>query len=317
MDGLLVVDKPEGPTSHDVVARVRRATGERRIGHTGTLDPAASGVLPLVLGRATRLARFLSANDKSYDASIRLGVATDTCDGQGVRLGLPYAGPLPSAAQIEQAIDAFRGTFPQQPPRYSAKKVDGRRSYRMARRAKRGDLRALPAPPAPVNVTAHAIDIVGLDGDTITLRVTCSAGFYIRSLAHDLGERLGVGAHLSALRRTRSGNLTLADAVSLDTLERQPETASRSLVPVALMLATLPAVVLTAQGVRWAQHGRNLDKRVGSLFVFFPVELTPDPLVPLVPAIPFVRLLDPAGELIGVAEPSCVPGLLHPSVVLG
>lgn len=162
--------------------------------------------------------------------------------------------------------------------------------------------------PTPVNVTAHAIDIVGLHGDTIILRVECSAGFYIRSLAHDLGERLGVGAHLSALRRTRSGDLTLADAVSLDTLERQPETATRSLVPVARMLATLPAVVLTAEGVRWAQQGRELEKGVAYLFEGGALERARDP---------FLRLLDPAGDLIGIAEPSSLPGLLHPSVILG
>src|SRR4029453_6840552 len=127
MDGLLVIDKPAGPTSHEVVARVRRALGERRIGHTGTLDPTATGVLPLVLGRATRLARFLSAGDKSYEAVLRLGVATDTNDAQGAPAGLSYQGPMPSYAAIDRALDAFRGTFLQQPPAFSAKKIDGRR----------------------------------------------------------------------------------------------------------------------------------------------------------------------------------------------
>src|SRR5688572_13593351 len=133
MDGLLIIDKPSGPTSHDVVARVRRALGERRIGHTGTLDPAATGVLPLVLGRATRLARFLSASDKSYEAVVRLGVGTDTQDAAGAPSGPSYRGALPSREAIDRALDAFRGTFVQQPPAYSAKKIAGHRSYKIAR----------------------------------------------------------------------------------------------------------------------------------------------------------------------------------------
>ena len=203
MDGLLVIDKPSGPTSHEVVARVRRALGERRIGHTGTLDPAATGVLPLVLGRATRLARFLSASDKSYEAVVRLGVATDTYDGAGTPAGPSYQGALPSREAIDRALDAFRGTFLQQPPAYSAKKIDGRRSYSLARAAARsaGDgiersSTGAGALPTPVSVTTHSIVLVSVEGDRVTLNVSCSAGFYVRALAHDLGVRLGIGAHL-------------------------------------------------------------------------------------------------------------------------
>ena len=175
MDGVLVIDKPAGPTSHDVVARVRRALGERRIGHTGTLDPAASGVLPLVVGRATRLAQFLSARDKSYDAIIRLGSFTDTGDAQGRAVGVPQADVLPSRAAIEEALETFRGTYLQQPPAYSAKRIDGTRSYKLARARARSiqhhassTQHAAPgiehqAPstvlPAPVRVTAHAVDL--------------------------------------------------------------------------------------------------------------------------------------------------------------
>ncbi len=155
MDGLLVVDKPAGPTSHEVVARVRRALGERRIGHTGTLDPAATGVLPLVLGRATRLARFLSSSEKSYDAVLRLGVATDTNDAQGTPAGAPYQGPLPSREAIDRALDRFRGAFLQQPPAYSAKKIDGERSYRLARAASRQlSSTGAGAPPGVPNAAA-------------------------------------------------------------------------------------------------------------------------------------------------------------------
>ena len=142
MDGLLVIDKPTGPTSHDVVARVRRVLAERRIGHTGTLDPAASGVLPLVLGRATRLARFMSGSTKSYEAVVRFGQATDTYDAEGLPAGARSTAAVPTRSQIESALDAFRGTFQQQPPAFSAKKIGGRRSYETARehRARRACL---------------------------------------------------------------------------------------------------------------------------------------------------------------------------------
>src|SRR6187431_2878168 len=156
MDGLLVIDKPVGPTSHDVVTRVRRLLGERRVGHTGTLDPGASGVLPLVVGRATRLARFLSAAGKGYDAAIQLGVATDTGDSAGTPIGRVFEGALPGRESIDRALDAFRGTFLQQPPAYSAKKIGGKRSHRLARAAAHA-LAAPPALPAPVRVTVHAL----------------------------------------------------------------------------------------------------------------------------------------------------------------
>jgi tRNA pseudouridine55 synthase len=334
MDGLLIVDKPAGPTSHEVVARVRRALGERRIGHTGTLDPAATGVLALVLGRATRLARFLSASDKSYDAVLRLGVATDTNDAEGTPAGPSYQGPLPSRDMIERALDAFRGTFLQQPPDYSAKKIDGVRSYRLARAAsrERSSARAEPRAtarteaeaspettqhgrrrsPDPVGVTARAIDIVRVEGDCVAVHVTCSAGFYVRALARDLGEQLGIGAHLLSLRRTRSGDLTLDQALALDAIERDPAHGLRAVVPLSRMLPGLSSVTLTSEGVRHAVHGRDLgpgdvEKGVGSLFHQSDQKKTPDP---------FFRLVDPAGDLVAIASPAGASGLLHPAVVL-
>ena len=176
MDGLLVIDKPVGPTSHDVVARVRRILGEKRVGHTGTLDPRASGVLPLVVGRATRLARFLSAAGKSYDATIQLGVATDTGDSAGTPVGRAFKGTFPGRESIDRVLDAFRGTFLQQPPVYSAKKIGGRRSYRLARAASR-TLPALPASPAlpaladlpaPASVTVYALELGAVDDGRLT-----------------------------------------------------------------------------------------------------------------------------------------------------
>jgi len=323
MDGLLIVDKPAGPTSHDVVARVRRALGVRRIGHTGTLDPAATGVLPLVLGRATRLARFLSASDKAYEAVVHLGVATDTNDAEGKAAGPSYQGPLPPREAIDRALDAFRGTFLQQPPAYSAKKIDGQRSYRIARaraRAEGGEAspetaghgRGRPALPAPVSVTTKAIDLIAVDGDRVTLRVECSAGFYIRALAHDLGERLGTGAHLLSLRRTRSGDVTLDQGLTLDAIERDPACAVRAVIPLSRMLLGLSSVSLTSEGVRHAVHGRDLgpgdtEKGVRPLFAADP-EKGSYPF--------FVRLIDPAGDLVAIAAPKGALGLLHPAVVL-
>jgi tRNA pseudouridine55 synthase len=309
LDGLLVVDKPAGPTSHEVVARVRRALGAERAGHTGTLDPAATGVLPLVLGRATRLARFLSAGDKSYDAVVRLGVATDTQDAQGTPAGEVYGGRLPQAETIDRALDEFRGTFLQQPPAYSAKKIDGRRSYKIARaRSREGGaaaavLAAAPALPAPVPVTAHAIDLVGVDGDRVTLRVRGSAGFYVRALAHDLGVRLGTGAHLVDLRRVRSGDATIEQAIPLAEVEHEPARAAAAVVPLSRMLAELIAVRLTPEGVRRALNGRDLgpgDVIAGASW----------------PDAAWLRLLDPEGDLIAVATPAATSGFLHPAVVL-
>jgi tRNA pseudouridine55 synthase len=320
MDGLLIVDKPAGPTSHDVVARMRRALGERRIGHTGTLDPAATGVLCLVLGRATRLAQFLSHSDKTYEAVVRFGFATDTADAQGRATGPPSREAVPDREAIDAALEAFRGTFLQQPPAFSAKKIDGRRSHKLARARRRAgpvsDTRhastqvsdtAVSAIPAPASVTASAIDILTLDGDTVTLRVECSAGFYVRSLAHDLGERLGIGAHLASLRRTRTGDFTVGQAIAFDAAERDPRRAAAAVIALPDMLPGLPAVTLTAEGVRRAINGCALgpgDTLSGSN----------DPRIPQPESL--TRLLDPAGALIGIARPATTKGLLHPAVVL-
>ena len=321
MDGLLIVDKPAGPTSHDVVARVRQVLGERRVGHTGTLDPAASGVLPLVIGRATRLAQFLSGADKLYEATITLGVATDTYDALGQPVGQPYSGFFPAREAIDRALDRFRGTFLQQPPAFSAKKVQGMRSYKRARAASTAARQGLALSerprvegPAPVSVTTYGVDVLDVQGNRVILRVHCSAGFYLRSLAHDLGERLGTGACLAALTRTRSGNAVLADAVPLSTIERDRAAALRAVIPLSKMLPALAAVVLTAEGVRRAVHGRELapadvaGRAAGTAGVAGVAGVNV--------AGPLVRLLDGSGDLVGLAEPGSSPGLLHPSVVL-
>jgi tRNA pseudouridine55 synthase len=301
MDGLIVIDKPAGPTSHDVVARMRRALGERRIGHTGTLDPAATGVLALVLGRATRLAQFLSAGSKSYDAIVRFGFATDTGDAQGQPIGAVSAGPPPSRQAIEAALDAFRGTFLQQPPAFSAKRIGGARSHRLARAGAR-DTRLLPA---PARVTVHRLAMVNAEADHVTLAIDCSAGFYVRALAHDLGERLGVGAHLAALRRTRAGDFTVDRAIPLETAERNPVQAQAAIIAMADMLPRLPAVRLTPDGVRRAISGCELGQRDSMSGESAAAG-----------ADSRVRLLDLTGALVGIARPAGRPGFLHPSVIL-
>ena len=265
MDGLLVIDKPEGPTSHDVVARMRRALRERRIGHTGTLDPMASGVLPLVVGVATRLARFHSGASKRYRATVVFGATTDTYDALGT-VTWRAADDLapPSRAAVEDALAAFRGTFAQVPPAYSAKKIDGDRAYDLARKGNGGRARAgdgdgrgarpgLVAAGGQVSRNAAMKDVTPL-GEAV-LEVTCSAGFYVRSLAHDLGQALGCGAYLAALRRTASGLLDETLALPLDTAERAPDEARARLIPPGQMLGEHPAVVLNDQGAERARHG--------------------------------------------------------------
>jgi tRNA pseudouridine55 synthase len=306
LDGLLVVDKPIGPTSHDVVARVRRVLGERRIGHTGTLDPMASGVLPLVIGRATRLARFLDHDHKSYDALIRLGVSTDSYDAQGEPVGERYDSPLPSHEAIDRVLDRFRGTFWQQPPAFSAKKIEGRRSYALARDGSRRSL------PAPVEVTAHLIDLVRASDDLVELRVVCSSGFYVRALAHDLGQALGVGAHLAALRRTDASGFTLAAAIPLLMLEDGTEgraQALNSIIPLPNVLPGMPKVTLTDEGVRHAAHGSAIG----------PADVAghmPDLSHAPGGTHAFIRLVTPEGELAAIAKGGAQGDVLHPVVVL-
>ena len=296
MNGVLVVDKPTGPTSHDVVGRVRRALGTRRVGHTGTLDPLATGVLPLVIGRATRLARFLSSDDKEYLADVHFGAATTTYDALGGEIeDQPGAGPV-DLTGLEAALEVFRGTYLQVPPAFSAKKVGGRRAYELARAGQPPELR-------PVSVTVTALEIVERGergGRSVRLRVACSSGFYVRTLAHELGQRVGCGAHLAALRRTRVGSFDLADAVPMELVEAEGATDKR-LIPLERLLLSFSSVMLTAEGVRRALHGNLVP----------PSDYRSDGR----PAGPRVRLLDEAGALVGLAEPA-PGGTLHPAIVL-
>jgi len=211
VNGLLILDKPGGMTSHDVVARVRRATGEASVGHLGTLDPMATGVLPLLLGKFTRLAQFFSASEKEYTGTIRFGFATDTYDAEGQVTSEPCAVTLTLEAVRAEAT-RFVGTIEQVPPPFSAKKIDGKPAYKLARAGKAPELK-----PVPITVGAFAIESV--EGDTAQFAMKISAGGYVRSIAHAMGQGLGCGAHLASLRRTAAGPFTVTEALPLAAAE--------------------------------------------------------------------------------------------------
>jgi tRNA pseudouridine55 synthase len=210
VNGLLIIDKPRGMTSHDVVSRIRRVTQEKSVGHLGTLDPMATGVLPLMLGKYTRLAQFFSTAEKTYTGQIRFGFATDTYDAEGQPVG-PVTSPILTLDQVRAAAAPFDGIVEQMPPAYSAKKINGQPAYKLAREGKPVELK-----PKAIDISNFTID--SLEGDTAGFEITVSAGGYIRSIAHDLGQSLGCGAHLASLRRTRAGCFSLAQAHSLDSL---------------------------------------------------------------------------------------------------
>lgn len=219
MNGVLPVDKSEGPTSHDVVAVARKALDMRRIGHTGTLDPFATGLLVLCLGQATKLAQYLTGLDKSYEATARLGVATDTLDRTGEVIAETDAWETLDEARVREAFEGQRGERAQTPPAFSAKRVGGKKSYQLARAGEAVEL-------APVDVTIHGLEVVAINGPDVRFRLRCSSGTYVRAVARDAGETLGVGAHLTALRRTAVGPFDVEDAVSFGTLKAAGEARS-------------------------------------------------------------------------------------------
>lgn len=212
MNGLLVIDKPGGITSHDVVSRLRKITGEKSIGHLGTLDPMATGVLPLLMGKFTRLAQYFAAAEKSYTGTIRFGVATDTYDAEGQAIG-EASHPSLTLEQVRAAAARFHGEMEQMPPVFSAKKIAGTPAYKLARAGKPVELKT-------AKITIRSFEITGLSGEEASFAMSVSAGGYVRSVAHELGQDLGCGAHLSSLRRTKAGVFTLEDARTLEELQR-------------------------------------------------------------------------------------------------
>ena len=330
MHGALLVDKPSGPTSHDIVGFTRRLLKTTRVGHTGTLDPLATGLLVILVGHATRLAQFLVGDEKEYIADVRLGVSTPTYDAASLDDGVRRTmtdDRWPMDEDVERVLDTFRGSFQQTPPPFSAKKVAGVAAYVRARRNESVDLKPVlvtvrELQVLPTSTIKHRSSAIGPDPSAIgpdpsaighrpsvvdrngllRLRVTASAGFYVRSLAHDLGQRLGCGAHLEALRRTRVGRFRVDDAATLETLQAEGGEAAGRVIPMNRLLADLPSVSLTPEGLRRAANGNSLA----------PVHLS---TVREIRAGDRVRVLDASGELFSVAEQR-PDGLLHPLLVL-
>jgi tRNA pseudouridine55 synthase len=306
MDGILIIDKPEGWTSHDVVARARRVLGEKRIGHTGTLDPFATGVLVLLVGRATRLAQFLAGAEKEYAATIRLGFATDTGDLTGERRA--GGGAADCAAlrleELEAALAPLRGEFEQVPPMYSAKKVQGKKLYELARRGEEVERRAVPVRVSEFEIVADENEgALRPNGDgtcDVRARVVCSAGTYVRALAESFGENLRTGAHLAALRRTRAGAFGLERAVSLEELSGLVEEGKEFLVPLEAALPHLPSTHLTDEEAGRVRHGAAVP--VGGSRGWEDGA--------------HVALLDERGALLAVGAYDSAASLLRPRVML-
>lgn len=254
MNGLYVIDKPSGITSHDVVSRLRKITGEKSIGHLGTLDPMATGVLPLLLGKYTRLAQFFSAAEKAYTGTIRFGFATDTYDAEGEPVG-PCTQPQLTLEQVRSAAAQFHGEVQQMPPPFSAKKIAGTPAYKLARAGKEVPLKA-------VAITIESFEITAFSGDQAAFSMRVSAGGYVRSVAHELGQALGCGAHLSSLRRTQAGPFTLAGAHTLDELQPLAGNAealeAMSVHPRAL-LPEMPCVTADAQTIGRMRNGMQAN----------------------------------------------------------
>jgi tRNA pseudouridine55 synthase len=293
LDGVIVVDKPEDWTSHDVVNKVRRIADTRRVGHLGTLDPMATGVLPLLTGRATRLAQFYVRSDKVYEGVVRFGWSTDTYDRTGEATSAQVL-VSPDAAELERVLARFRGEFLQAPPPVSAKRIAGRRAYE---RVRQGEVVEME----PVKVNVYELTLLGLTGADAHLRVRCSGGTYLRSIAHELGRAMGCGAHLHQLRRTASGEFEIAQASTLEQLESLAGSGRlrEALVPPCNLLPNMPCVYvddLTASQIR---HGRN--------FPASPFRQQP-------PAR-FVKAITRQEELVAIGE-AVLPNLYHPLVVL-
>jgi tRNA pseudouridine55 synthase len=293
VDGAIVVDKPEGLTSHDVVNRVRRLIETRKVGHLGTLDPLATGVLPLVTGRATRLAQFFILGEKKYDAWIRFGYSTDTYDSQGLPTSVSTE-PSFSREELERALEKFRGVFPQTPPPVSAKKVAGTPAYKLARKQIAVEL-------TPVEVTVLSLDLVEFRGTAARILVHCSAGTYMRSIAHDLGRALGCGAFIERLRRTASGEFTESQARSLEELDELARSGRlvEALIPASQVLPHLPAALVDAQTAGSIRQGKD--------FRLSPFRPSPNAKV--------VRAINETGDLVAIGE-ARLPHLYHPIVVL-
>jgi tRNA pseudouridine55 synthase len=293
LNGVIVIDKPEDWTSHDVVNKVRRIAKTKKVGHLGTLDPIATGVLPLVIERATRLAQFYTRSDKIYEGLVRFGWSTASYDRAGEPTSEKVAVRL-TAERLEPALEQFRGEFLQRPPAVSAKKVDGKRSYELARKNIAVELE-------PVKIHVYELTLLSLDGDLARLRAHCSGGTYMRSIAHDLGQVLGCGAHLQELRRLASGEFELDQARTLEQLESlaAEDRLLDALVPAGKLLPGFPNVFVDDVTVAQIRNGRD--------FPASPFRSQP--------ASKYVKAVTRTGDLVAIGE-VVLPNLYHPIVVM-
>jgi tRNA pseudouridine55 synthase len=294
MDGVIVVDKPEGWTSHDVVNKVRGIARTKKIGHLGTLDPMATGVLPLVIERATRLAQFYTRSDKIYDGLVRFGWSTSTYDREGEPVGERRELDTIDAEELERHLEKFRGEFLQRPPAVSAKKVDGRRAYELARKNIVVELE-------PVKIHVYELTVLEVAGATARLRAHCSGGTYMRSIAHDLGQAMGCGAHLAQLRRVSSGEFEIGQARTLEQLAAlaADERLLDAMVPASQLLPSFPSVFVDDLTATQIRNGRN--------FPASPFRSQP--------ASKYVKAVNRTGGLVAIGE-AVLPHVYHPIVVL-
>lgn len=293
MNGVIVVDKPAGWTSHDVVNKLRRLAGVKKIGHLGTLDPQATGVLPLLIGRATRLAQFFTRNDKVYEGVIRFGWATDTYDADGEPTS-PQSDPEVTREQAEEILARFRGTFLQTPPPVSAKKIDGRPAYELARKNIAVELK-------PVEVTVFSLEVLEVAGAEVKIRAHTSGGTYIRAIAHEAGKALGCGAFLKSLRRLASGPFEAAQAKTLEQLASlaAEDRMKEALIPAAELLPEFPTEVVDSITEGQIRQGR--DFRVSPFRSRGGAK--------------YVKAVSREGELVAIGE-ARLPNVYHPLVVL-
>ncbi len=299
MDGIILIDKPAGITSHDVVNRVRRALGIKRVGHTGTLDPFATGLMVMLVGQATRLAQYLDKDEKEYEALIQFGAETDTGDATGMRTAecpLPGAdlGSRVASMDWEDIFSRFRGEIMQVPPMYSAKKVGGKKLYELARAGQHVERQAVPVIIRELSL----IDEISDPRTAIRIHVVCSAGTYIRTLAEDIGRTAGLGAHLTELRRTQAGRFHISKAITLEELDEASD-RSRLIVPMSEAVAHLPAFQLGEDRVAKTKSG--LSSRSTDEFESGEA----------------VRMLDPEGNLLAIGEFDGAEKSIQPKVVFG
>ena len=294
MTGAIVVDKPSGWTSHDVVNKVRKLFKIKKVGHLGTLDPAATGVLPLVLGRATRLAQFYVSGDKVYDAVIHFGWATDTYDCDGTPVGEKKEPAELDRARLEELLEQFRGEIQQLPPPISAKKIHGTPAYKLARKNK-------PVELQPVTVTIYSLELLEVEGPRARLKVHCSAGTYLRTVAHELGKRYGCGAFLEKLVRLKAAEFTLEQAHTIEELEvlAQEGRLDRAVIPAAKLLPDMPSVRVDRLTETQIRQGR--DFRASPFRGAKRAKL--------------VKAISESGDLVAIGE-ARLPNLYHPIIVL-